>query len=135
MKELTFHIHRDHRGDLIPVPFENLPFQPKHMFVISNNNGPVGRGGHAHKEMNQILFCAQGSFQVLLQKQDPEEQAQIHNVKAGQFVFHENLEWAELFIQQTGTVIISLCDRPYDENDVIRDRLEFFDDKTELHNS
>jgi len=124
MSDFVLHMFRDNRGDLIPIPFNELPFEPKHMFVVSNNPGPVPRGAHAHKTMKQILFCVQGSFQIQLEKQN--SKPETHLLQAGQFVFHDCMEWANIFIQTPGTVIISLCDRAYDEDDVIRDSVEFF---------
>ena len=50
----------DERGNLLPIEFSQLDFDPKRIFVV--NDVPVGdvRGNHAHYKTKQYLICTKG---------------------------------------------------------------------------
>lgn len=53
------------RGRLIEVDYAALPFAPRRTFVVSNVPAGTTRGGHAHKECEQILVCLQGRINIV----------------------------------------------------------------------
>ena len=64
--ELDKH-HEDRRGNLTVV--ENgitLPFDVKRVYYLYDIPGGEGRGAHAHKELEQLIVAASGSFTVTL---------------------------------------------------------------------
>jgi hypothetical protein len=70
-----------------------IPFEFKRVYYISGINDPATvRGGHAHKTLQQALFCANGSFNLELD--DGEHQITVEvdtpdtGVYIGPFVWH-----------------------------------------------
>lgn len=58
-------------GELVNINLElinkklNLNFKPNHSFYLSNLNSGK-RGGHSNNEVNELLICLQGSFELKL---------------------------------------------------------------------
>jgi hypothetical protein len=44
----------------------NVPFNIKRIYYLYDIPGGADRGGHAHKELMQLIIAASGSFDVLL---------------------------------------------------------------------
>ena len=66
MVELDKH-HSDRKGNLTVV--ENgvtLPFDVKRVYYLYDIPGGESRGSHAHKELEQLIIAASGSFTVTL---------------------------------------------------------------------
>ena len=66
MVELDKH-HSDRKGNLTVV--ENgvtLPFDVKRVYYLYDIPGGESRGSHAHKELEQLIVAASGSFKVTL---------------------------------------------------------------------
>ena len=66
MVELDKH-HSDRKGNLTVV--ENgttLPFDVKRVYYLYDVPGGESRGSHAHKELEQLIVAASGSFTVTL---------------------------------------------------------------------
>ena len=64
--ELDKH-HSDRKGNLTVV--ENgitLPFDVKRVYYLYDVPGGESRGAHAHKELEQLIIAASGSFTVTL---------------------------------------------------------------------
>ena len=61
---MTLNVFSDNRGDLIPIEFHSLPFEPKRIFMVKNIPKLQTRGNHAHYTTKQIIFCVQGSVEV-----------------------------------------------------------------------
>ena len=64
--ELDRH-HSQRKGDISVV--ENgitVPFDTKRVYYLYDVPGGVSRGGHAHKELKQLIVAASGSFTVTL---------------------------------------------------------------------
>ena len=64
--ELDKH-HSDRKGNLTVV--ENgitLPFDVKRVYYLYDVPGGESRGSHAHKELEQLVGAASGSFRVTL---------------------------------------------------------------------
>ena len=64
--ELDKH-HSDRKGNLTVV--ENgttLPFDVKRVYYLYDVPGGESRGAHAHKELEQLIVAASGSFTVTL---------------------------------------------------------------------
>ena len=45
---------------------KNVPFDVKRIYYLYDIPGGEDRGGHAHKELKQLIVAASGSFNVLL---------------------------------------------------------------------
>jgi|SRR5690554_4372476 len=59
----------DARGKLTIANFDSFPFLPVRIFFISDAPAGTVRGGHSHKEGEQILVCLSGRIKVELRNQ------------------------------------------------------------------
>ena len=58
---------RDARGELMPLPFDRLPFVPRRVFVVRDVPRGTVRGGHGHRSGQQLLVCLHGEIRARLQ--------------------------------------------------------------------
>lgn len=64
--ELNRH-HSDRKGDISVVENgKTLPFDVKRVYYLYDVPGGESRGGHAHKDLSQLIVAASGSFNVTL---------------------------------------------------------------------
>ncbi len=61
-KHYTFEIHGDERGSLVALEkARNIPFEIKRVYYMYGTSSDAVRGCHAHKNLEQILICVNGS--------------------------------------------------------------------------
>jgi len=102
-------------GKEIDVPIQRV-------FWVCGKPG-AHRGSHAHKKLTQIMICVSGSCTVICDdgKQHKEfllDESDIAlSVPPG--------IWAEQIYSTSTTVLLVLCDLPFDEADYIRGYEEF----------
>lgn len=57
----------DRRGNLTFIEGdEHVPFEIKRVYYLYDVPGGEQRGGHAHKDLQQFIIAASGSFDVIL---------------------------------------------------------------------
>jgi dTDP-4-dehydrorhamnose 3,5-epimerase-like enzyme len=121
----------DGKGDLIPIElgiqFEksNIPFDVKRIYFISNLDNDVVRGKHSHKNLQQVIICAQGSFTLELENINGiKKSITLDKNNIGIYIKH-GLVWRELKNFSNNCVVIILADNHYKESDYIRNYSEF----------
>ena len=64
----------DPRGNLTFIE-ENrhIPFEIKRVYYLYDVPGGAERGGHAHKELHQLIVAMSGSFDVILDDEEPKK--------------------------------------------------------------
>lgn len=102
---------------------KNIPFEVKRIYYIYDIPGGVDRGGHAHKELHQLIVAASGSFNVLLDDGQNKKIVTLNRPDYGLEVMPGI--WRELFEFSSGAICLVLASLKYDENDYIRSRNEF----------
>lgn len=107
---------QDKRGALSVM--DCFPFQPKRFFFIYGAPKSVMRGGHAHRKQHQIIVCAFGWANVLIDK------AETVLRQPDQALYVPPMNWVEIHIRGESSVMV-LSSGEYDETDYIRDRIEF----------
>ena len=116
----------DTRGNLTFVEGgEHIPFDIKRVYYLYDVPGGAARGGHAHKNLEQIIIALSGSFDVLLD--DGNEKKTYTLNRAYQGLYLSNMIWRELDNFTTGAVCLVLASEHYDESDYYRDYNEFRD--------
>ena len=90
----------------------------RRVFVVTGHANSL-RGKHAHKELTQIMVCVQGACRVVCD--DGAERREFMLDQANLALVVPNGIWAEQHYIEEDTVLVVLCDLPYDENDYIRD--------------
>ena len=97
------------------------PFVANRMFMLSAIPG-TKRGGHAHKKCSQFMVSINGTIDVLCENGPIEETFRLDSVVKGLWI--PPMHWGEVkFI--TRSVLVVLCDRPYEADDYIRKYSEF----------
>ena len=123
-KKLTFLTKGDERGNLIALEEnKNIPFDIKRVYYIFDNKEGVRRGFHAHKNLEQVLVCVNGSCEILLDDGKEKSIIKLENRNEGLFI--EKLVWREMFNFSADCVLMVLASDYYDEKDYIRDYNDF----------
>ena len=123
-KKLDFKIYGDNKGSLISLEEnKNIPFKIKRVYYIFDTKEAVIRGLHAHKNLEQVLVCVNGSCDILLDDGKEKSIIKLENRNEGLFI--EKLVWHEMFNFSADCVLMVLASDYYDEKDYIRDYNEF----------
>lgn len=123
-KKLTFLTKGDERGNLIAIEEnKNIPFEIKRVYYIFDTKDGVRRGFHAHKNLEQVLVCVNGSCEILLDDGKEKSITKLENRNEGLFI--EKLVWREMFNFSADCVLMVLASDYYDEKDYIRDYNDF----------
>jgi dTDP-4-dehydrorhamnose 3,5-epimerase-like enzyme len=112
-------------GTITPVEAETdvLPFPIALVFYVYDVVGGAVRGGHAHKQLEQFIVAAMGSFTVVLWDGEREREVELNRAHQGLYV--PPPIWTDLVHFSSGAVSVVLASLPYDAADYIRDRREF----------
>lgn len=123
--ELDRH-HSDSRGNISVVENgETVPFDVKRLYYLYDVPGGESRGGHAHKNLSQLIIAASGSFTVTLDDGMVKRAFNLNRPYQGLLV--KPGVWRNLDDFSSGSVCLVLASEKYDENDYIRDYKEFIE--------
>ena len=128
MIEMDKH-HSDRKGNITVV--ENgitVPFDVKRVYYLYDIPGGEARGGHAHKELQQLIIAASGSFDVILDDGNVKRTYSLNRSYQGLLVVPGI--WRELDNFSGGSVCLVMASLPYDEADYIREYSEYLKYKT-----
>lgn len=121
--ELDRH-HSDRKGNLSVV--ENgvtLPFDVKRVYYLYDVPGGESRGSHAHKELEQLIVAASGSFRVTLDDGRTKRTFFLNRPYQGLYV--KPGLWRDLNDFSSGAVCMVLASEVYKSEDYIRDYEDF----------
>jgi dTDP-4-dehydrorhamnose 3,5-epimerase-like enzyme len=121
----------DKRGNLTFIE-ENrhIPFQIKRVYYLYDVPGGEARGGHAHKQLQQFIIAANGSFDVVLDDGSGKERYHLNRSYYGLYI--PSMVWRELDNFSSGSVCLVLASSYFDEQDYIRD-YNFFRKYVQTH--
>ena len=110
----------DPRGNLTFVEGgEQIPFDIVRVYFLYDVPGGAERGGHAHKELHQLIIAMSGSFDVILD--DGSEKKRFHLNRSYYGLYVCPMMWRELDNFSSGSVCLVLASNRYDESDYYRD--------------
>lgn len=121
--ELDRH-HSQRKGDISVV--ENsitVPFDTKRVYYLYDVPGGMDRGGHAHKELKQLIVAASGCFTVELDDGLVKRTVTLNRPYQGLYVVPGI--WRVLKDFSSGSVCLVLASEKYDPQDYIRNYDEF----------
>ena len=123
-KILELPIVKDHRGNLTFIEnSKHIPFDIKRVYYLYDVPGGAERGGHAHKELQQFITAAMGSFDITLN--DGYEQKTFHMNRSYYGLYIPKMIWRELKNFSSGSVCLVLVSDFYKPEDYIRDFNQF----------
>jgi hypothetical protein len=106
------------KGNIGVVENDTIPFDIKRVYYLFDIPSSTKRGGHAHKNLKQILIALSGSFDVVL-KDGKSKQVVTLNSPCKGLLINSNI-WRELENFSSGAVCLVLASEVYQEDDYIR---------------
>jgi len=107
---------------------KDIPFDVRRIYYLYDIPGGANRGGHAHKELYQLIVASSGSFNVLLDDGQNKKIVTLNRPDYGVLVVPGI--WRELFEFSSGAICLVLASRKYDNDDYIRDYEQFVSFRT-----
>jgi len=112
--------HHHEKGNISVIENEvTVPFDVKRVYYLYDVPGGESRGGHAHKELRQLIIAASGSFNVILDDGNVKRTFRLNRPYQGLLIVPGI--WRELDDFSSGSVCLVLASHEYDEGDYIRD--------------
>jgi dTDP-4-dehydrorhamnose 3,5-epimerase-like enzyme len=106
----------------------HVPFDIQRIYYLYDVPGGESRGGHAHRDLEQVAIAANGSFDLVLD--DGEQRQTVHLNRSYYGIYIPPGVWRELENFSSGSVCLVLASEFYDEEDYIREYdafLEYID--------
>ena len=112
-------IHRREGNITFVEAFDHVPFDLARVYYLYDIPGGQYRGGHAHRELEQLIISCLGAFDVVLD--DGTQRRTITLNRAFYGLYLRPGIWRELVNFSSGAVCLVLASQPYEESDYIRD--------------
>jgi len=111
-------------GCITPIePYKNIPFPIERVYYLYDVPGGAERGGHAHKELRQLIVAASGSFSVILNDGVQKRVIELNRPYFGLLVVPGI--WRELVNFSSGAICLVLASEKYSEDDYLRSYEDF----------
>lgn len=118
---------KDPRGNLTFIESgKHIPFGIQRVYYLYDVPGGAERGGHAHKELHQLIIAMSGSFDILLDDGYEKKHFNLNRSYYGLYVCP--MIWRSIDNFSSGSVCMVLASNLYDEADYYRDYEEFLGD-------
>lgn len=115
---------QDPRGNLTFIESEgHVPFPIRRVYYTYDVPGGSVRGGHAHKDLEQLIIAMSGSFDVVLDDGRRKQRYHLNRSYFGLYVCP--MIWREIDNFSSGSVCLVLASTHFDEADYYRDHDEF----------
>lgn len=116
----------DHRGNLTFVEGGvHVPFDIARVYYLYDVPGGAERGGHAHRELFQLMIAMSGSFDVILD--DGVDKRRVHLNRSHRGLLITPMVWRELDNFSSGSVCMVIASNRYEEADYYREYDAYLD--------
>lgn len=102
---------------------KEVTFDIKRVYYLYDVPGGEGRGGHAHKELHQLIVAGSGSFDIHID--DGKSKQSFHLSRPYKGLLMPPGLWRELDNFSSGSICLVLASTVYAEEDYIRDYNDF----------
>ena len=112
------------RGNLTFIEgTRHVPFEIKRVYYLYDVPGGAERGGHAHKDLHQLIIAMSGSFDIVLD--DGAQKRRFHLNRSYYGLYVCPMIWREMDNFSSGSVCLVLASNLYDSEDYYRNYAEF----------
>ena len=114
----------DERGNLSFIEYpSHVPFEMKRVYWIYDVPGGEKRGGHAYKNLNEVIIAISGSFDVDVDTGSEIKKFSLN--RSYKAVYIPKMVWRSLSNFSTNALCLILASDEYSSDDYIRDYDEF----------
>lgn len=106
------------RGSLSAIDFSQLPFVPCRAFYVTDVPAGTVRGGHAHRQTAQLLFCLSGRIEVELRR-DALRETVVCEPASGGLLIRPGTWARQTYLEPVSTLLV-LCSHPYHPESYVR---------------
>ena len=106
----------------------DIPFEINRVYYLYDVPGGEDRGGHAHKELQQLIIAVSGSFDIIVDDGKNKKTVSLNRPYYGLHIISG--VWRDLTNFSSGAICLVLASHKYDANDYIRDYEAFKKMKT-----
>ena len=103
----------------------NIPFETKRVYYLCDVPNRTDRGGHAHKELQQLIVAVSGSFDIELFDGINNLKYTLNQPDQGLLIVPGI--WRNLNNFSGGGICLVLASKEYDEEDYIREKQDFIE--------
>lgn len=114
-------------GNIAVIENDVIPFEIKRVYYLYDIPSSAIRGGHAHKDLQQVLIAISGSFDVVLKDGTSVKTVTLNKPDKGLLIKYDI--WRELENFSSGAVCLVLASDVFHEADYIRNYDEFLKSK------
>jgi dTDP-4-dehydrorhamnose 3,5-epimerase-like enzyme len=123
-KPIELPVVEDPQGDLAFAEEANhVPFPIARAFYVYGIPVAAKRGGHAHRALEQAVFCLAGRLEIVVDDGGRRRAHVLEDPRRG--IYLPPMVWHDIGGFAPGTVYLVLASAPFDEADYIRDYDEF----------
>ncbi|MDO7975853.1 sugar 3,4-ketoisomerase [Oceanotoga teriensis] len=102
---------------------KDIPFEIKRIYYTYDVPINTKRGMHAHKELNQVLWCPYGEIEVILDN-GKEKKSYLLDSPEKALLVGKGI-WRDMYWKKENSVLCVAASDYYNEEDYIRDYDEF----------
>lgn len=117
----------DPRGNLSVIEGNIIPYKIERVYYLYDIPGGAERGGHAHKELQQLLIPLSGSFDVITDDGTNKKKFNLNIASTGLLIVPGI--WRELKNFSSGAVCLVIASDVFKEEDYIHDYDVFLESK------
>jgi hypothetical protein len=118
-KIIDFPKIHDPRGNLTFIEgLGHVPFDIKRIYYLYDVPGGAERGGHAHKNLHQVIIAISGSFDITISDGTSSKKFHLNRSYFGLYLCP--MMWRELDNFSSGSVCLVLASEVYSESDYLR---------------
>jgi len=114
----------DRAGNITPVENQlHIPFDVKRIYYLYDIPGGESRAAHGHKELEQFMVAASGSFDITIDDGKNKKTIQLNRPYLGLHI--KPGIWRDISNFSSGAICLVLASTIYTEDDYLRDYSQF----------